>query len=76
MPVLIMRENMLFYEEIYTAGKNFTLLTAVLAVTSLTSGWAQPEYIMYENTLRLHSVFSETVFHLSASGSVSATVNF
>ena len=41
MTVLIMRENMLFYEE---NGKKFTLSTAVLAVTNLTSGWAQPEY--------------------------------
>ena len=37
MSVLIMRENMLFYEEIYTAGKNVTLPPAVLAVTKLTS---------------------------------------
>ena len=44
MTVLIMRENKLFYEEIYTAGKKFTLSTAVLAVTNLTFGWAQPEY--------------------------------
>ena len=44
MTVLIMRENMLFYEEIDTAGKKSTLSTAVLAVTNLTSVWAQPEY--------------------------------
>ena len=44
MTVLIMRENMLFYEEIYIAGKKFTLSTAVLAVKNLTSGWAQLEY--------------------------------
>ena len=37
MSVLIMREMMLFYEENYTAGKNITLLPAVLAVTSLTT---------------------------------------
>ena len=37
MSVLIMREYMLFYEEIYTTGKNFTLPLAVLAVTNLTS---------------------------------------
>ena len=29
----IMQENMLFYEEIYTAGKNFTLPSAVTNLT-------------------------------------------
>ena len=38
MCVLIMRQNRLLYEEIYTASKNFTLPPAVLAVTNLTSG--------------------------------------
>ena len=67
---------MLFYKKKnYTAGKKITLPMAVLAVTNLTSGWAQPEYTI-ENIPRLRSVFSGTVFHLLASGSVSVTVNF
>ena len=37
MSVLIMWENMLFCEEIYTAGKKFTLPPSLLAVTNLTS---------------------------------------
>ena len=34
--VLIVRENMLYSEEIYTAGKNFTLLPAVMGWKNLT----------------------------------------
>ena len=36
--VLIGPENMLFYGEIYTAGKKFTLPPAVTALTNFTSG--------------------------------------
>ena len=32
-----MRDNVLFYEEIYTAGKKITLLQVVPVVTNLTS---------------------------------------
>ena len=42
MSALVMPENMSFYEEIYTAGKNFTLPPAVLAVTNLTSANMKP----------------------------------
>ena len=35
--LLIMRDNVLFYEEIYTAGKKITLLQVVPVVTNLTS---------------------------------------
>ena len=37
MCLLIMPENMLFYREIYTDGKNFTLLPVVPVVTNLSS---------------------------------------
>ena len=36
----VMPENMLFYGEIYTAGKNFTLPPVVAVVTILTSALA------------------------------------
>ena len=41
MSVLIMREYMLFYEEIYTTGKNFTLFPALTEWTNLTSDVVQ-----------------------------------
>ena len=37
MSVLVMPDNMSFYEEIYTAGKNFTLPPIVPEMTNLTS---------------------------------------
>ena len=36
--VLIMQSNMLFFGEIYTTGKDFTLPPAVTGVTNITSG--------------------------------------
>ena len=36
--VLIMRDNVIISGEIYTTGKNFTLLPTVTAVTNITSG--------------------------------------
>ena len=35
--VLIMRDNVIISGEIYTTGKNFTLLPTVTAVTNITS---------------------------------------
>ena len=40
--VLVRPENMLFYGEIYTAGKNFTLPPALTALTNSTSGGMKP----------------------------------
>ena len=37
MSVLVLPENMSFYEEIYTDGKNFTLPPIVPELTNLTS---------------------------------------
>ena len=40
--VIIFQENVLYSKEIYTASKNFTLASAVPAVTNLTSALSTP----------------------------------
>ena len=48
--VVIMQENMLISEEIYTTGKNFTLPPAVTAVTNSTSADKCPNHCHFQCT--------------------------
>ena len=58
--VLIMRKNILFYEEIYTPGKHFTLPPAV---TNLTSG--NTVIIWRHSPLGVGNLFLKFIFSLN-----------